>query len=135
MRKFTIRQLAEAYLEATKAAGVKAYPQVASRFIAMLARQRRLRLVPRVAAELERLIAEQGGPLVVSVRSAQALTTSMDTALTKNLEKALGRAVKLRHVHEAKLLHGVKIQVGDELIDNSMSSRLTSLKAHLLNSQ
>lgn len=133
MRKFTIRQLAEAYLEATKTAGVKMYPEVAGRFITMLARQRRLRLVPRVAAELERLIAEQGGPLVVQVRSAQALTAAMDSSLTKNLEKALGRTVKLRHVHEAKLLHGVKIQVGDELIDNAMSSRLSSLKAHLLN--
>lgn len=133
MRKFTIRQLAEAYLEATKAAGVKMYPEVAGRFITMLARQRRLRLVPRVAAELERLIAEQGGPLVVQVRSAQALTAAVDSTLTKNLEKALGRTVKLRHFHEAKLLHGVKIQVGDELIDNAMSSRLSSLKVHLLN--
>lgn len=132
MRKFTIRQLAEAYLEATKTAGAKAYPEVADRFITLLARQRRLRLLPRIASELERLIAEQGGPLVVKVRSAQALDAAMDAALTKNLEKSLGRSVKLRHIHEAKLLNGVKIQVGDKLIDNAMSSRLTSLKAHLL---
>lgn len=132
MRKFTIRQLAEAYLEAAKAAGAKAYPEVADRFITLLARQRRLRLFPRITAELERIIAEQGGPLVVKVRSAQSLTDAMDRDLTKNLEKSLGRSVKLRHVHDAKLLHGVKIQVGDKLIDNAMSSRLTSLKNHLL---
>lgn len=132
MRKYSIRQLAEAYQAATKTAGPKAYADVAGRFITFLARQRRMRLMPRIAAELERLIAEQGGPLVVKVRSAQALTTAMDATLTKNLEKALGRAVKIRHVHDAKLLQGIKIQVGDELIDNAMSSRFAALQAHLL---
>ncbi|MEK7570587.1 MAG: ATP synthase F1 subunit delta [Patescibacteria group bacterium] len=132
MRKASIRQYAEAYLGAAKAAPQKEQAKIANRLVTVLARQRQLRLVPRIAAELERLIAEQGGPLVVQVRSAKTLTAAEDTELAKNLEKALDRKVKIRHVHEAKLLAGVKIQVGDKLIDNALSSRFANLKAHLL---
>jgi F-type H+-transporting ATPase subunit delta len=132
MRKASIRQYAEAFLSAAQAAPVQERVEVADRLVRTLARQRQLRLVPRIAAELERLIAEQGGPVIVNVRSAKALTTAEDSELTENLEKALKQKVKIRHVHEAKLLAGVKIQVGDRLIDNALASRLTTLKAHLL---
>ena len=60
------------------------------------------------------------------------MTSAEDAELTKNLELALKQKVKIRHVHEAKLLAGVKIQVGDRLIDNALSSRLAALKSHLL---
>jgi F-type H+-transporting ATPase subunit delta len=132
MRKATVRQYAEAYLSAAQAAPVQERVEVADRLVRTLARQRQLRLVPRIATELERLIAEQGGPLIVKVRSAKAFTTAEDTELSANLEKALNQKVKIRHVHEPKLLAGVKIQVGDRLIDNALASRLATLKSHLL---
>lgn len=132
MRKASVRQYAEAYLSAAQAAPVKDRVAVADRLVQTLARQRQLRLIPRIAAELERLIAEQGGPVIVRVRSAKALTAPEDAELTANLEKALNQKVKIRHVHEAKLLAGVKIQVGDRLIDNALASRLSTLKFHLL---
>jgi len=132
MRKASVRQYAEAYLSAAQAAPVKDRVAVADRLVLTLARQRQLRLVPRIAAELERLIAEQGGPIIVKVRSAKAINAEEDAELTANLEKALNQKVKIRHVHEAKLLAGVKIQVGDRLIDNALASRLSTLKSHLL---
>ncbi len=132
MRKASIRQYAEAYLGAAKAASAAERTEIADRLIQLLARQRQLRLVPRIAAELERLIAEQGGPMVVKVRSAKTLTETEDAALAKNLEASLKRKIKLRHVHEPRLLAGVKIQVGDQLIDSSLSSRFANLKVHLL---
>jgi len=132
MRKASVRQYAEAYLSAAQAAPVEDRAAVADRLVRTLARQRQLRLIPRIAAELERLIAEQGGPVIVKVRSAKALSAPEDAELTTNLEKALNQKVKIRHVHEAKLLAGVKIQVGDRLIDNALASRLSTLKSHLL---
>ncbi len=132
MRKASIRQYAEAYLDAAKGASAAEREEIANRLVQILARQRQLRLVPRIAAELERLIAEQGGPVVVKVRSAKTLTETEDAALAKNLEKSLQQKVKLRHIHEPKLLAGVKIQVGDQLIDSSLSSRFANLKVHLL---
>ena len=60
MRKASVRQYAEAYLSAAQAAPVKDRVEVADRLVRTLARQRQLRLIPRIAAELERLIAEQG---------------------------------------------------------------------------
>lgn len=132
MRKASVRQYAEAYLSAAQAASVQDRAAVADRLVHTLARLRQLRLVPRIAAELERLIAQQGGPVIVKVRSAKTLTTGDDAELTANLEKALNQKVKIRHVHEAKLLAGVKIQVGDRLIDNALASRLATLTSHLL---
>ncbi len=132
MRKASVRQYAEAYLSAAQAASVQDRAAVADRMVHTLARLRQLRLVPRIAAELERLIAQQGGPVIVKVRSAKTLTAGDDAELTANLEKALNQKVKIRHVHEAKLLAGVKIQVGDRLIDNALASRLATLTSHLL---
>lgn len=132
MRKASVRQYAEAYLSAAQAASAQDRAAVADRLVHTLARLRQLRLVPRIAAELERLIAQQGGPVIVKVRSAKTLTAGDDAELTANLEKALNQKVKIRHVHEAKLLAGVKIQVGDRLIDNALASRLATLTSHLL---
>ena len=134
MRKSSVRQFAEAYYDVATGASAQERVAIAKEFLKLLARQRLLRKMPRIFAELDRITAERGGPEVVSIRSAVHMDEKADAQLTENLEKSLGRKVKLNNVHDAKLLAGAKIQVGDTLIDNSLASRLASLKAHLLES-
>jgi F-type H+-transporting ATPase subunit delta len=130
MRKFSTRQYAEAYLDIMQSLPVKERVGFADRFIQILARQRALRLVPRIAKAVEELIAERGGPIVVTVRCPKTVETDVDQNLATNLEAALKRKVKVRHIHQPNLLAGIKIQVGDRLIDNTLSTRLVELRKH-----
>jgi F-type H+-transporting ATPase subunit delta len=130
MRKFSARQYAEAYLDIMQSLSVKERVGFADRFIRILARQRSLRLVPRIAKAVEDIIAERGGPILVTVRCPKTVETDVDQNLAANLEAALQRKVKVRHIHQPNLLAGIKIQVGDRLIDNTLSTRLANLKAH-----
>jgi len=132
MSKFTVNQYAAAYQAAVKDKSPKELDDIAFRLVSNLAHRRQIKLIPRIITALEKLIAEQGGPIVVKVKAAQALTEATKAELHGELEKALGRQVKIRTWIDHKLVAGIKIQIGDVMIDNSLQSRLTNLKQQLL---
>ena len=89
-------------------------------------------MITRIISALERLIAEAGGPMVVEVKSVKTMDEQTSLKLKQQLEKFLNRPVKIRSQASPRILAGVKIQVGDQLVDNSLASRLNDLKQQLL---
>ncbi|RJO59426.1 hypothetical protein C4546_02300 [Candidatus Parcubacteria bacterium] len=132
MPKFTPNQYAAAYLELALPAPNEKREQLALRLVKNLAYKRQLKLLPRIISALENLIAKRGGPLVINFQTATKLGTSADKEISQQLKKISGREIKLRHQTNPKLLAGAKLKIDDRLIDNSLSSRLQSLKSHLL---
>lgn len=132
MSKFTVSQYAAAYQSAVKDKTGKDREEIAYQLIKLLARQRRIKIIPRIISALERLIAEAGGPAVVKVKSARAMDEQTSSELKQQLEKSLNRKVQIRRQAAPKILAGAKIQIGDQLIDNSLASRLNDLKQQLL---
>jgi len=74
--------------------------------------------------DLLTLAAARRDQLVADVRSATALTAQQEERLAAALARVYGRDVHLQVSVEPDLLGGVVVQVGDEIIDGSIASRL-----------
>ncbi|HTW75426.1 MAG TPA: F0F1 ATP synthase subunit delta [Steroidobacteraceae bacterium] len=98
-------------------------------FLALLAHNRRLTLLPEIAAQYARLRADAERVIDVQVRSARELTSEQAAALSAALERRLGRSVRMQVTIEAALLGGAVVHYGDYVVDGSLRGRLERLAA------
>ena len=73
---------------------------------------------------LSDLAAAQRNRLVAEVRSAIPLSESQSRRLSSALSALQGRAVELNVIVDPSVLGGIVVQIGDEVIDGSIASRL-----------
>lgn len=88
----------------------------------------------RVSAALRdsaRIVADQGGSELATVTVAAALNEAQQARISTLLEKTAGRPVRVTTVVDPSLVGGVRIQLGDDVIDGSVSSRLNDLRLQL----
>ena len=81
--------------------------------------------------ELVEQAAQRSDKVVATVQSAVELTAEQFDRLSGALRRIYGRDVAVHVVVEPALLGGVRIQVGDEVIDGSVSGRLDTLRRTL----
>jgi F-type H+-transporting ATPase subunit delta len=81
------------------------------------------RLVERAASNKQKTVAE--------VRSAVALSDDQKTRLAAALANATGKSVELKAIVDPTVLGGIVAQVGDQIIDGSVRTRLDQLKSQL----
>jgi len=89
------------------------------------------RRIDSVVDVLCELAATQRQKLVAEVRVAAPLTDDQKARLTAALSALKGRTIRLNVVVDAALVGGVRVQVGDEVIDGSISSRLADVRLQL----
>ncbi|MPN53291.1 ATP synthase subunit delta [bioreactor metagenome] len=70
------------------------------------------------------LAAAQRSRAVATVRVAVPLTAEQTARLQNALNKQLGRPVSMHVVVDPAVLGGVRVEVGDEVIDGTVASRL-----------
>ncbi|HEX4051401.1 MAG TPA: F0F1 ATP synthase subunit delta [Steroidobacteraceae bacterium] len=100
-------------------------------FLALLAHNARLQLLPQIAVQYEQLRAEAERIADVEVSSAQALSPAQSAALKGALERRLGRAVRLHESVDRTLLGGAVVQFGDFVVDGSLRRRVERLAANV----
>ena len=98
-------------------------------FLALLAHNARLPLLPEIAVQYQELRAEAEHIADVEVSSAQALSGEQSAALKGALERRLGRAVRLHETVDASLLGGAVVRFGDFVVDGSLRRRVERLAA------
>lgn len=103
----------------------------ANNFIAVLAQNRRLGVLPEIAAMFETLRAEVENVADVQVTSAVALDDAQRQRLSSALKVRLKRDVRLHCDIDASLVGGAIIRSGDLIIDGSLKGRLDRLAAEL----
>jgi F-type H+-transporting ATPase subunit delta len=69
--------------------------------------------------------------LIAVVRSAVELTTSQRSRLAQALAAAYGHRVHLNVVQDPSVMGGISVQIGDELIDATVISRLADVRRRL----
>ena len=74
------------------------------------------------------VVAAGSGAVVAEARSAVALTDDQVSRLTEALTSKLGRPVKVRNIVDPTVIGGVVTQIGDEVIDGSVRTRLNQLR-------
>ena len=103
------------------------------RFIAALIENARLTLLPEIAAQFELLKAQSEDIVDAQVESAFALSDAQQAELTTTLSKKYGKTVRLDVRENPDLIGGVRVLVGDDVIDASVRGKLQAMAASLKN--
>ena len=102
-----------------------------SRFLALLAENRRLPQLPEIAGLYEELKAEAERVVKAKVTSAVALPASELETIKAALKKRFGREVEVSTAIDASLIGGAVIDAGDVVIDGSLKGKLARLHSAL----
>lgn len=102
-----------------------------AQFLALMAENGRLRLLPEVAELFEILRAEAEQSLTVKVRSALPLEAEQRDRLVSHLARRFGRTVSLDVELDESLIAGAVVDAGQLVIDGSLSAQLDRLRKEL----
>jgi F-type H+-transporting ATPase subunit delta len=97
----------------------------------VLAENKRVELLPEIHAQFEALKNEREGVVEAELHSAFDLTPAQVTDLVQRLERKTGRKVRSRVVIDKELIGGVKVVLGDKVMDGSARAQLGALEAAL----
>ncbi len=117
---------ADAGRAAAAVAGSLGLDALTTKFLGLLAANRRLDRLADIIAAFDRILAAHRGEMTATVTSAHPLTSAQMDALAAQLNKRLGRAVSIDARVDPALLGGLVVQLGSQLIDNSIRTRLTA---------
>ncbi|OYY65399.1 FoF1 ATP synthase subunit delta [Sphingomonas sp. 28-62-11] len=98
-----------------------------TKFLGVLADNRRLAQLPVIIRAFRQLAASFRGETTAEVTSAHALTDDQVTALKQSLRQRIGREVSVDLSVDPSLLGGLVVRIGSQMIDSSIKTRLNSL--------
>jgi F-type H+-transporting ATPase subunit delta len=103
----------------------------AKNFLRTLIENGRLNVLPEIAAQFHVLKNARSGVSDAQVYSAYPLDAAQLAELVAVLEKRFGRKLQASVEIEPDLIGGVRVVVGDEVLDTSVRARLERMKAAL----
>jgi F-type H+-transporting ATPase subunit delta len=103
----------------------------AENFVRVLAANGRLELLPEIRVQFEALKNEREGVVEAEVQSAFELSPAQLRDLVERLERKTGRKVKARIEINKDLIAGVRVILGDKVIDGSARAQLGALETAL----
>lgn len=98
------------------------------RFVAMLADNRRVALLPEIAELFAGLRREHEGALRVVITSAVALDDAQRSEMSAALGRRFGRRIDLETAVDPSLIGGAVVTAGELVIDGSVRNRLKQLR-------
>ncbi|MGK3989146.1 ATP synthase F1 subunit delta [Sorangium sp. So ce136] len=108
------------------------FSEVTRNTLLLLARRRRLPALPEIARQLALLVDQEQNIARAVVTSAGPLSDGYLDRLRTELERATGRKISIVHRQDPSLIAGVVTQIGDQVIDGSLRTRLSSFRDNLL---
>ena len=108
--------------------GGKAH-NVTVQLVSMLVGTGHISLLPQVADALVKRASSSKQLEVAEVRSAVALTDAQKARLAEALGKAAGKPVNLKVVVDPSVIGGLVATIGDEVIDDTVRTRLDQVKS------
>ena len=103
----------------------------AKNFIAMLIENRRMTLLPEIGAQFMVLKNAQEGAADADIQSAFEMSQAQVAELLASLEKKFGRKLNPSVTVDPSLIGGVRVVVGDEVLDTSVRARLQQMHVAL----
>ncbi|MGH8671217.1 MAG: F0F1 ATP synthase subunit delta [Burkholderiales bacterium] len=99
----------------------------AKNLLRVLAQNQRLTLLPQILELFEQRKARQEGVLDAHIASAYALDDAQVRELVSALQRRFSGRIEARVSIDASLIGGVKIIIGDEVVDASVSGKLQAM--------
>jgi F-type H+-transporting ATPase subunit delta len=106
-------------------------PAEAKNFIAVLIENRRVALLPEIGEQFHVLRNAQQGAADADISSAFEISGAQVAQLVSTLEKKFGRKLNPTVTVDPTLIGGVRVVVGDEVLDTSVRARLQQMHVAL----
>lgn len=103
----------------------------ANNFIKMLIENGRVSLLPEIGAQFAVLKNAQEGAADAAITSAFEISAAQVADLVKTLEKKFGRKLNPTVTVDPSLIGGVRVVVGDEVLDTSVRAKLQQMNVAL----
>lgn len=130
--KVTVDQVQE-LITSTLTEAVKTPLSVkATNFLRTVIEGGRLNVLPEIAAQFRAMMNAQGGSADAVVFSAFPLVGEALAEVVALLEKRFGRTLNVSVSLQPELIGGIRVAVGDQVLDTSVKARLEQMKAALL---
>lgn len=101
-------------------------------FLYLLIKKRREDVIDEIIAEYRRMADEAAGRVKAFVETKIALSDDQLKRLRGALEERTGKTVELYASLDDKMLGGMRVRIGDSIIDGSLSGRLEKIHQLLL---
>lgn len=111
-------------------AGIVLDPKVAN-LLQVVVENGRLSALPEIASQFKALVNAQSGSSDAVVHSAFPIEGPALDEVVAALEKRFGRKLNVRVEIEPELIGGIRVVVGDEVLDTSVKARLEQMKVAL----
>lgn len=118
-------------LELIDHVGPKNLPPAGLNFVRTLVENGRLAVLPEIALQFHALVDAQSGVRKALVHSAFPIEAPALAELTKVFEKRFGRKLNVQVALQPELIGGIRVVVGDEVLDTSVKARLEQMKVAL----
>ena len=106
-------------------------PGPAMNFLRAVVENDRLAALPEIASQFRSLKNARAGSSDAVVYSAFPMDAGALAAVAPSLEKRFGRKLNLTVQQDPSLLGGIRVVVGDEVLDTSVKARLEQMKVAL----
>ncbi len=107
-------------------------PAAAENFLRAVIDNGRISVLPEIASQFRALKNAKSGSSDAVVYSAFALDDAALADLSATLEKRFGKKLNLSVELQPELIGGVRVVVGDEVLDTSVKARLEQMKMALV---
>lgn len=101
------------------------------RFLLLLNHKGRLSHLPAIVAAFDAMVQESFGRVEVDVYMATPISTEVLAEIKARFQDVIGKEAIVHPYSDESMIGGVKIRVGDTLIDGSISSQLRRMKDQL----
>ena len=105
--------------------------ETATNLLRVLLENGRLAVLPEIASQFVSLKNSRAGVLDAMIESPFPMTDEAIAELNKSLERRFGRRLRPALKLVPDLIGGVRVVVGDEVLDTSVRARLEQMKAAL----
>lgn len=102
------------------------------RFVNLLIENGRLSLMPEIALQFTALRDSAQSVGEAEISTPFPIEQEQLTSLLSALEKKFGKTLRPKITVDRNLIGGIRVQVGDEVLDTSVRARLAQLQATLL---
>jgi F-type H+-transporting ATPase subunit delta len=128
----TPAQVLEVFSGVAQSSKKVSLPVAAKNFLSAVIDNERVSALPEIAKQFRALVNSASGSSDAVVFSAFALSDTALADLTAVLEKRFSRKLNLSVELDSELIGGVRVVVGDEVLDTSVKARLEQMKAALI---
>lgn len=97
----------------------------------LLIERQRTGLIPDIVDGFQEAARAERGIVVADVTTADPLDDAMQAAVRERLGQVIGKTVELRLHTDPSLIGGLVAQIGDQVIDGSVQTRLRRLRSRL----